>query len=36
VTGFLRGTLAVTDIAYFLSMIVVGIAATIAVLGWRR
>ncbi len=36
VTGFLRGTLAVTDIAYFLSMTVVGIAAVIAVLGWRR
>ena len=36
VTGFLRGTLAVTDIAYFLSMTFVGLAAVIAVLGWRR
>ena len=36
VTGFLRGTLAVTDIAYWLSMAVVGVVGVIAVLGWRR
>ncbi|MBV8296991.1 MAG: hypothetical protein JO085_09155 [Acidimicrobiia bacterium] len=36
VTGFLRGTLAVADVAYFLSMTAVGILAVIAVLGARR
>ncbi|MBV8984147.1 MAG: ABC transporter permease subunit [Acidimicrobiia bacterium] len=36
VTGFLRGTLAVTDVAYFLSMTVVGVVGVIAILGWRR
>ncbi|MBV8981902.1 MAG: ABC transporter permease subunit [Acidimicrobiia bacterium] len=36
VTGFLRGTLAVTDVAYFLSMTVVGLVGVIAVLGRRR
>ena len=36
VTGFLRGTLAVADVAYFLSMTLVGILAVIAVLGTRR
>ena len=36
VTGFLRGTLAVADVAYFLSMAVIGVAGVIAVLGSRR
>ena len=36
VTGFLRGTLAVADIAYWLSMVVVGVVGVIAVLAWRR
>jgi ABC-2 type transport system permease protein len=36
VTGFLRGTVAVADVAYFLSMAVIGVAAVIAVLGSRR
>jgi hypothetical protein len=36
VTGFLRGTLAVADVAYFLSMIIVGLVAVVAVLGARR
>jgi len=36
VTGFLRGTLAVTDVAYFLSMTVVGLVGVVAVLGSRR
>jgi ABC-2 type transport system permease protein len=36
VTGFLRGTLAVADIAYWLSMVVVGVVGVIVVLGWRR
>ncbi len=36
VTGFLRGTLAVADVAYFLSMTVVGVVAVIVVLGTRR
>ncbi|MBV8386671.1 MAG: ABC transporter permease subunit [Acidimicrobiia bacterium] len=36
VTSFLRGTLAVTDVAYFLSMTVVGVVGVIAILGWRR
>jgi len=36
VTGFLRGTLAVADIAYFLSMALAGLVGVIAVLGARR
>jgi ABC-2 type transport system permease protein len=36
VTGFLRGTLAVTDVAYFLSMVAAGVVAVVAVLGSRR
>jgi hypothetical protein len=36
VTGFLRGTLAAADVAYFVSMAVVGVAVTVAVLGVRR
>jgi hypothetical protein len=36
VTGFLRGTLAVADVAYFLSMVAAGVVAVIAVLGTRR
>ena len=36
VTGFLRGTLAVADVAYWLSMVVVGVVGVIVVLGWRR
>jgi ABC-2 type transport system permease protein len=36
VTGFLRGTLSVADVAYFLSMTLVGIAGVIVVLGTRR
>jgi len=36
VTGFLRGTLSVADVAYFLSMTLVGIVGVIVVLGSRR
>jgi ABC-2 type transport system permease protein len=36
VTGFLRGTLAVADVAYFLSMTLAGVVGVIAVLGSRR
>ena len=36
VTGFLRGTLGVTDVAYFGSMVVGGLAAAVAVLRVRR
>jgi ABC-2 type transport system permease protein len=36
VTGFLRGTLAVADFAYWLSMVVVGVVGVIVVLRWRR
>jgi ABC-2 type transport system permease protein len=36
VTGFLRGTLSVADVAYFLSMTLVGIVGVIVVLGTRR
>jgi ABC-2 type transport system permease protein len=36
VTGFLRGTLALTDVVYFVSMIVAGFAGALAVLGRRR
>ena len=36
VTGFMRGTVAVADVAYFISLVAVGVAATVAVLGARR
>jgi len=36
VTGFLRGTLAVVDVAYWLSMAAIGVVGVIAVLAWRR
>jgi ABC-2 type transport system permease protein len=36
VTGFMRGTVAIADVAYFLSLIVAGLLATVAVLGARR
>src|SRR5205814_7298018 len=36
VTGFLRGTLSVADVAYFLSMTVVGLVGVVGVLGTRR
>jgi ABC-2 type transport system permease protein len=36
VTGFLRGTLSVADVAYFLSMTLVGIVGAIVVLRTRR
>jgi ABC-2 type transport system permease protein len=36
VTGFLRGTLGVADVAYFASMVVVGVAASVAILRIRR
>jgi hypothetical protein len=36
VTGFLRGTLGVADIGYFVSFAVVGVAATAVVLRRRR
>jgi ABC-2 type transport system permease protein len=36
VTGFLRGTLAITDIAYFLSMAVVGVGSAVVILRIRR
>jgi ABC-2 type transport system permease protein len=36
VTGFLRGTIAATDVAYFLSMTLVGLATVVVVLGARR
>ena len=36
VTGFERGTLAVTDVAYFASMVLVGVAGAVAVLRTRR
>ena len=36
VTGFLRGTLSVADVAYFLSMTVVGLVGAVVVLGTRR
>ena len=36
VTGFLRGTLAVADVAYWLSMAAIGVVGVIAVLAWRR
>ena len=35
-TGFLRGTLAVPDLAYFAALAVFGVGATVAVLSWRR
>lgn len=36
VTGFLRGTLAVTDVVYFVSLAVAGAVAATAILGARR
>jgi ABC-2 type transport system permease protein len=36
VTGFMRGTVAVADVSYFLSMTVAGLAGVITVLGARR
>ena len=36
VTGFLRGTLGVADLWYFASFAVVGLAATMMVVRWRR
>jgi gliding motility-associated transport system permease protein len=36
VTGFLRGTLSVADVTYFLSVAVVGVGACVIVLGQRR
>ncbi len=35
-TGFLRGTISATDVAYFLSVAVIGFGATVAVLACRR
>lgn len=36
VTGFMRGTVALADVAYFVSLVIVGMAGTVAVLGARR
>jgi len=36
VTGFMRGTLAVADVTYFVSMALAGVGAVVAVLGARR
>ena len=36
VTGFLRGTLSIADVAYFVSMTVVGVVGVTVVLGTRR
>jgi ABC-2 type transport system permease protein len=36
VTGFLRGTVAATDVAYFVSMTVLGVCAAVVVVGRRR
>ena len=36
VTGFLRGTLALTDVVYFLSMVVLGLGVTLLTIRSRR
>jgi ABC-2 type transport system permease protein len=36
VTGYLRGTLSLNDAVYFVSLIAIGLAATVLVLRWRR
>ena len=36
VTGFMRGTLTVADVAYFVSLAVAGVVAVVGVLGARR